>query len=156
MAGCVRILPPIPNEPAMNDTPLGFTLPTIHAVRQLAECLRDRAGNDITDDSVRFSQYIANYLSGLALDAAAEHVPERGGGRISTRASPEARRGNLSVLQDLLGRTLTGEDLLERMRTVGTFEEVVAEAIQRDVAIFNPAVFDRNAAKVTPATLPSQ
>jgi hypothetical protein len=52
---------------------------------------------------------------------------------------PEVRRSTLLVLQNSLGRALVVDDLLDRLRALGTVDDSVADALRRDIEQMGPA-----------------
>jgi hypothetical protein len=117
-----------PSEPM-----IGLTLEQIHDLRQLADRLRGTAGH-IADQDVWFARYVGVYFARLAVDAATEKLPVRNvENEISTRVIPEVRRATLILLENSLGRKLTPADLLNRLKTAGSVDDAVAEAVRGDI-----------------------
>ena len=117
----------------MTDPQITLTPQQVHDLRQLADWLRDTKG-DITDNDVWFDRYVGLYLARLALDAGTEKVPLRHADHeISRNVTPALRLATLAMLQKSLGRKLTPEDILDRLKTVGPIDDAVANAVSSDI-----------------------
>ena len=118
----------------MSEPEIGLTLKQINDLRQLADRLRESAGNNIAEQDVWFGNYVATYFARLAVDAATEKLPVcQVDDEISTRVTPELRRATLLLLENSLGRPLTAGDLLDRLKRVGPIDDAVAAAVHHDV-----------------------
>jgi hypothetical protein len=132
---------PYVEETTMSETTLELTLAQIKELRRLADALRDALGNDLTNPDVLIGQHVANYFRQLAVDAAAEKIPPRPATEeigISTRAALAQRRIALTTIQNTLGRKLTPQELLDRLKLAGPVEEAIADTVRRDVERLAP------------------
>jgi hypothetical protein len=124
----------------MSEVRPGLTVDQARELRQLADQLRDKLGNNISQPDVLFGQHVANYFTSLAIDSAAEKIsppPAVEDTGISMRMAAPKRMIALVFLQRSLGRSLVPADLLDRLKPIGPVEDAVAEALRRDIEEMN-------------------